>query len=259
MDALRRRPREPEDGSNFIGLAIGVFGALGLSVAMIPLRAHLHNDNMALALVIPVLMAAVVGGRWAGALSAITAALCFDFFFTQPYQSLRIASGNDIASIVVLLIVAFIAAEVGIRARRGGHSARESRTDLDRLYRVIELAARGGDMEDVVSSARAELIGLFGLIDCAYEAFAPGSPEVRASLPRLGIRGAIEGTQLVATHTDFLLPPGGVELPVVGRGREFGRLVLFASDSVRASLQKRLVAVAIADELGITLATSTVG
>ncbi len=249
---MRRRPREPEDGSQFIGLAVGVLGSLALSVAMLPLRNHLHNDNMALALVVPVLIAGVIGGRWPGALSAIAAALCFDFFFTQPYQSLRIASGNDIASIVVLLIVAFISAEVGIRARRGGHSARESRTDLDRLYRVIDLAARGGDIEDVVSSARAELIGLFGLIDCAFE-----NTESESSLPRLGIRGALEGAQLVATHTDFLLPPGGVELPVVGRGRVYGRLVLFASESVRASLQKRLVAVAIADELGITLATKS--
>ena len=58
---------------------------------------------------------------------------------------------------------------------------------------------------------------------------------------------------------DFLLPPGGVELPVVGRGHEFGRLVMFAPDAARASLQKRLVAVAIADELGITLATQSVG
>jgi hypothetical protein len=254
MDALRRRPREPEDGSNVIGLAIGVLGALALSVAMLPLRDHLHNDNMALALVVPVLIAAVIGGRWAGALSAVAAALCFDFFFTLPYLTLRIASGNDIASAVVLLIVALISAEVGIRARRGGHSAREARSDLDRLYRVIELAARGGDIEDVVSSARAELIGLFGLADCVFDV-TPSD----AALPRLGIRGAIEGAPLVASPTDFLLPPGGVELPVVGRGQQFGRLVLFASESVRASLQKRLVAVAIADELGITLATKSVG
>jgi Domain of unknown function (DUF4118) len=250
VNPMRRYPREPEEGSDIIGTAIGVIGALGLSVAMIPLRSHLHNDNMALALVVPVLVGAVVGGRLAGALSAVAATLCFDFFFTMPYLTLRIASGNDVASAVVLLIVAFISAEVGIRARRGGRSARESRADLDRLYRVIELAARGGDIEDVVSSARAELIGLFGLLDCAFE-----TGPAETTLPRLGIRGAIEGAQLVATHTDFLLPPGGVELPVVGRGREFGRLVLFAPESVRASLQKRLVAVAIADQLGITLAT----
>ncbi len=118
---------------------------------------------------------------------------------------------------------------------------------------MIELAARGGDIEDVVSSVRAELIGLFGLLDCTYETVPADT-----GLPRLGVRGAIEGASLIATHTDFLLPTGGVELPVRGRGHEFGRLVLFASESVRAPMQKRLVAVAIADELGLTLATQAV-
>jgi hypothetical protein len=254
MSTLRRRPREPEDGSDVIGMAIGVLGALVLSVLMLPLRDHLHNDNMALALVIPVLIAAVVGGRLAGAVAAVTAGLCFDFFFTQPYLSLRIAGSNDLTSFFVLLVVALISAEVGIRARRGSRAAREARSDLDRLCRVIEIAAHEGDIEDVVSSARAELIGLFGLVECEFEA-----GPAQSTLPRLGIHGAIEGAPLVATHTDFLLPPGGVELEVMGRGASFGRLVLFASESVRAPLQKRVLAVAIADQLGITLATNKVG
>jgi Domain of unknown function (DUF4118) len=205
---------------------------------------------MALALVLPVLVAAVLGGRLAGAAAAVAAALCFDFFFTQPYLSLRIASDNDLASFIVLLVVALISAEVGIRARRGSRAAREARSDLDRLTRVIEVAARG-DIDDVVSSARAELIGLFGLVDCVFE-----TGPAQAALPRLGIHGAIEGAPLVTDHIDFLLPPGGIELAVVGRGRDFGRLVLFAAESARAPLQKRVVAVAIADQLGITLATN---
>jgi Domain of unknown function (DUF4118) len=254
MNTLRGMPREPEHGSDLIGIAIGVFGALALSVLMLPLRDHLHNDNMALALVVPVLIAAVVGGRIAGAIAALAAGLCFDFFFTQPYLSLRIAGSNDLTSFFVLLVVALIAAEVGIRARRGSRAARESLSDLDRLLRVIEIAARGADIEDVISSARAELIGLFGLLDCVYETGTANAP-----LPHLGIHGAIEGAPLVATHTDFLLPPGGVEIAVAGRGFEFGRLVMFASESVRAPLQKRVVAVATADQLGITLATNKVG
>jgi hypothetical protein len=151
-------------------------------------------------------------------------------------------------------VVALIAAEVGIRARRGSRAARESRSELDRLCRVIELAARGADLEDVVSSARAELIGLFGLADCTFEA-GPAA----TSLPHLGIHGAIENAPLVAAHHEFVLPAGGVGLTVMGRGLEFGRLVLFASEPVRAPLPKRVVAIAIADQLGITLATSPVG
>jgi hypothetical protein len=254
MNTLRRYPHEPEDGSQIVGIAIGVLGTLVLSVLMLPLRTHLHNDNMALALVVPVLIGAVVGGRLAAVCSAISAALCFDFFFTQPYLSLRIAGSNDLTSMFVLLVVALIAAEVGIRARRGSTAAREARSDLDRLVRVIEIAARGAEIDDVVSSVRAELIGLFGLVECTYEA-GPAA----TTLPYLGIHGAIEGAPLVAAHHDFVLPPGGVGLNVTGRGVDFGRLVLFSSEAVQAPLQKRVVAVAIADQLGVTLATTPVG
>jgi hypothetical protein len=114
---------------------------------------------------------------------------------------------------------------------------------------VGELSARGAEVDDVVSATRAELIGLFGLDDCVYEPERSG-PE----LPRLGNRGALEGAELVVWG-EFVLPTGGVEIPVMGRGRERGRVVLYAPEATRASLEKRLVAVAIADELGLTLAS----
>jgi len=249
MIEIRHRPHDPEDGAQYVGLAIGILGAIVLSGLLTPLRTTLSASDFALALVVPVLLAAIVGGRLAGAATAVVAALTFDFVFTQPYLSLRIESKDDVATFVVFLIVAMVAAEVGIRARRGGAAARESRSELDRLLRVAELSARGADADDVVMSARAELIGLFGLEECVYQAERSG-PE----LPRLGNRGALEGARLVAWG-DFLVPTGGVEVPVMGRGRELGRLVLYASEATRASLEKRLVAVAIADELGLTLAS----
>jgi len=248
-DLLRRRPRDAGDGHVPFGMAVGALGAIVIAGALVPFRDHLPNADMALALVVPVLLGAIIGGRVAGAVTAVVAALTFDFVFTQPYLSLRIASKDDVATFVVLFIVAMVAAEVGIRGRRGGVAARESRSELERLLRVAELSARGADADDVVSSARAELIGLFGLDECVYQAERSG-PE----LPRLGNRGALENARLISWG-DFLLPTGGVEVPVMGRGRELGRLVLYAAEATRASLEKRLVAVAIADELGLTLAS----
>jgi hypothetical protein len=176
-------------------------------------------------------------------------ALTFDFVFTQPYLSLRISNKDDVWTFVFLLIVAMVAAEVGIRGRRGGVAARESRSELDRLVRVAELSADGAEVDDVVSSARAELIGLFGLDECVYEEASSGD------LPRLGTRGALENTRLVSWG-EFVLPTGGVEVPVRGRGRNLGRLVMYAEPATRASLEKRLVAVTIADEVGLTIASS---
>jgi Domain of unknown function (DUF4118) len=250
-ERLRRRPADPGDGHVPFGAAVGALSVFVIAAVLVPFRDHLPNADMALALVVPVLLSSIVGGRLSGTVTAIVSALTFDFVFTVPYLSLRISSKDDLATFVAFFVVAIITAEVGIRARRGGAAARESRSELDRLVRVAELSARGADVDDVVSSARAELIGLFGLEDCIYEAERSG-PE----LPRLGNRGALEGTKLVAWG-EFLLPTGGVEVAVRGRGHELGRLVLYAADATRASLEKRLVAIAIADELGLTLASVT--
>jgi hypothetical protein len=250
-DLLRQRPDDPGDGHAPFGASVGALSTFVIAAALVPFRDHLPNADMALALVVPVLLASIVGGRLSGTITAVVSALTFDFVFTQPYLSLRISSKDDVATFVAFLVVVIISAEVGIRARRGGAAARESRSELDRLLRVAELSAGGADLDDVVSSARAEMIGLFGLDDCEYEVERSG-PE----LPRLGHRGALEGAQLVAWG-DFVLPTGGVEVAVRGRGHEHGRLVLYAAEATRASLEKRLVAVAIADELGVTLASHT--
>jgi hypothetical protein len=244
------RHREPDPSAEYIGGAIAVFGALALSVALIPFRDNTPAANMALALVVPVLIAAVVGGRWAGLAGAVVSTLCFDFFFTKPYTSLRIDSRDDLETFVVLFVVAMITAEVGLRSRRGGLAARESRDELDRVYRIADASAHGGSIDDVLHAVTTELVGLFGLEACEFEP-TPSS----VAFPRLGPRGALEGVELVIRGADFELPTGGVELPVVGRGRAFGRLILYAAPSTPAPIAKRRAATAIADELGMTLAS----
>jgi hypothetical protein len=253
MIGSREVAREPAPGSEFIGLAIGILGAFGISIAMIPLRDDLPNACMALALVLPVLGAAIVGGRWAGGISAVVAALSFNFWFTKPYLSLRISSSDDVVTFVELFVVAMIAAELALRARRGGQAARESRDEIERLYRVAQISAQGGTDQDVVDAVCHELVALFELEGCAFEGTA-GAFE----LPRLGARGALEGTELVITGRDFELPTGGVEIPVLGRGQSLGRLVLSARPRTPAPIEKRLVAIALADELGMTLAARAV-
>jgi GAF domain-containing protein len=249
VSGIARRIRS-QAGTRTVGAAIGILGALFLAVAMLPLRAHFANVFMALVLVIPVLVGAFMGGRLAGLASAAAATVCFDFFFTQPYLSLRIANRNDTATAIALLLLAATASELGDRLRRIDRSASAERATFDRLRRVVEISAHAADAEDVVSSACAELIGMFALDDCVFE-----SVDVGPGTPRLGIDGAIAGGSVETSGADPLLAPGGVALPVFGRGREYGRLVLFTSRPVRLSRLERQIAISIADELGLALAT----
>ncbi len=237
-------------GAELVGIAIGGLGALAVSALLIPWRNDVINANAALVLVLPVLVAAIVGGRWAGVGSAVIAAMCFDFFFTKPYLSLRISSSNDIESAVILGVVGLVAAELGIRARAHRAHAATAQSELARLRRVADLAAHGAEAEDVVLSVCAELIGLFGLADCRYERVPAGR-----TLPSLARGGALQGAALEHLASGFALPVGGVAVEVIGRGRSFGQLVLEARPDTPAALEQRIVAVALADELGLALAS----
>jgi hypothetical protein len=50
------------------------------------------------------------------------------------------------------------------------------------------------------------------------------------------------------------LPALGAEIPVAARGQTFGRFVLVPDTSVGVSIEERIVAVALVDQLGAALA-----
>ena len=74
-------------------------------------------------------------------------------------------------------------------------------------------------------------------------------------LPVLERSGRIESPyRRVGPDGELALPPLGARLPVVGGGRQVGSLVLEPDPAVGVSLEARLVAVALADQLGAALA-----
>ena len=138
---LRRRPPDPGDGRAARRHRGRRRSACSCSPALlVPFRDHLPNADMALALVIPVLLARGHrrphrgrrhrGRRRADVRLRLHAAVSLAAHREQGRRRGRSS---------FLLIVAMVAAEVGIRARRGGAAARESRSELDRLLRVAEL------------------------------------------------------------------------------------------------------------------------
>src|SRR5262245_43916721 len=78
------------------GIAVGVLGSIGVAGAMVGVRGEIANADVALILMVCVLAGAVIGGRVAGVLSALAAAMSFDFFHTKPYATLKIANKDDV-------------------------------------------------------------------------------------------------------------------------------------------------------------------
>ena len=66
--------------------------------------------------------------------------------------------------------------------------------------------------------------------------------------------GVVQSSEHRWANGEFELPRDGVELPVTGGGERLGRFVLMPTAGVGISKERRLIAVALADQLGAALA-----
>src|SRR6476660_1033219 len=254
---MASEPRVPAaSGVGIPGRGVAILGPVAVSGVMVAFRGQLFNTNAALVLVLPVLAAAILGGRVGGAVSAGIATLCFDFFFTRPYYSLTISRGDDVETTIVVFAVGLVVGELGVRSLRNEHLARASRREVDQVRRVAELAAGAGSRGRLISVVEREVVELLGARGARFER-APFT----TTLPRLG-HGMVTLPGADPNGGRPFGPANEVELPVWGRGREIGRLVLvLPTDSVRVAIQPadRAIAVALVDQLGAVLAAASEG
>lgn len=242
-----------EERPSPIAYAIGGLLPIAVAGAMVGLRSEVDNTNVALLLVLVVVGTAAFGGRGPAALCAVLSAVSFQFFFTQPYYSLRVDSSDDVETTVILLAIGLAVGQLAVFAQRSRRQASRGRDELTSMRRVAERVAGGASDAELIEMTVAEVGGLMNLIGCRFEVEATGP-----TLPILERSGRIESPyRRVGPDGELALPPLGARLPVVGGGRQVGSLVLEPDPSVGVSLEARLVAVALADQLGAALAHPT--
>ena len=99
-------------------VAAAVLGPLALAAILLPWRGSWSNTNVALLLVAAVVAVACLGNRFAGVLAALSAAVWFDYFFTQPYERLTISRPADVTTFALLLAVGVAVSQMAAWARR---------------------------------------------------------------------------------------------------------------------------------------------
>lgn len=242
--------RKELDDASLLAYGLGGLGAVAVAGALVGVREQILNANVALILVIVVVLTAAMGGRGPGMFAALMAAASFDFFHTQPYLSLTIKSQDDIETAGLLLVVGLIVGQIASRSRLSRAAAAVGRSEISRIHRLAEQVAGGADPADIIMSGQAELTALLGLRDCRFESPATGP----SPLPRLDRSGALpQGVPARYSNRGFELPAEGAELPVLSRGQPVGRFVLIPTPGHGVSLEQRIVAVAIADQVGAAL------
>jgi K+-sensing histidine kinase KdpD len=235
-----------------IGVVVGIPAAVAAGAIMAAFRPLFDGANAALVLMIVVVAVAALGGRAAGIVTALAAVLSFDFFHTEPYLSLTIDSRDDVETTLLLLVAGVLVGTIASAGRSARRRAGSARSEVLRIHRVAEAAVSGRDAADVIAIAQEELRDLLQLRECRFEAL-PARHDV--TYPRIGRSGVVEGQTVRRYGRDaggrggFELPAAGVELSVLARGQHIGRFVLVPTPGVALSLEQRVVAVAIADQV----------
>ena len=208
------------------------------------MRAYAGSAS-ALILVAVVVAVAANGSRAAGFLAACSASLWFDFFLLEPFERFSITQRPDIETAVSLLVVGIAVTELAARGRHHHVVANEESDYVAAIYGLSELVAAGAPAERVLAQASDELVELLHLRSCRYDpalsSHRVGQIEHDGSVYLGAIRWGAE-------HMG--LPGKELELPVHARGQVVGGFVLEPTPAWPVSKKRRLVAVAIADQVG---------
>lgn len=258
--------RSLPDGDEQASIAIAGLVPILVGALLVPARSHVGVADLALVLMGVVVLAALAGGSAAGAVAAVTATLSLDFFLTRPYLTLRMASRDDIETAVILAVVGTAVGQYAARFRAARQTRDRVRQGVAGIHRLAELAVTGAEPERVIDACRRELAGLIELRACRFEpaplADAPSLPEAphHHPLPRLGRDGAIERPRgpvsvvRLGRGAGTEIPEGGLELAVLSGGRPAGRFVLVPEPGEGLDPERGLIAVALADQVGLALA-----
>jgi K+-sensing histidine kinase KdpD len=225
------------DGEGAFWAVAAFVASVVVGVLLRPLRSSAGlPENVVIVYVIVVALTAAIGGRMAGLASSLSAALAYTWFFTTPYQTLRIDSWEQVTTVVLLFVAGIIASLGGRVSRRASVEAREEAAALQLLNAVNLAAARGSrDADRVAADGLHELLEARAVFVVRCE---PGGERVvadagdhdglpdLAALPHLDEEGRIPSGHRRSVGGLLVLPAQGVVVDLVQQGRRVGSLVV---------------------------------
>ncbi len=219
-------------------------------------RDSIVNTNAALGLVLLVVAAASTGIRWAGIVAALSSAVGFDYFLTEPYNTLSISDRGDIETALLLLLIGVAVTEVALWGRREQALASTEQGYLNGVLGTASLVASGrSSTAELIDRVSRQIVDVLHIDSCRFD------PAQRSGLPALHSSGTLtRGGHEINVARKGLPIDSKMALMVQSGGVIYGQFVLTASTRVvRPTAEQIRVAVTLADQVGAALAAGTAG
>jgi two-component system, OmpR family, sensor histidine kinase KdpD len=140
------RPRTFNPRPYAFALAI-VAAAVGAGMLLWPWIGFANIDLVFLTGIVAI---AVRFGLWPSLFASVVSALCYNFFFTEPYYSFTISDSTNVIAVVFFTIVAIIVSNVAARARVQAVAAMGRARATELLYTFSRKLAGVGTLDDVL-------------------------------------------------------------------------------------------------------------
>jgi len=138
---------EPADLRPYVHALAAVALATGVTALLWPWIGLPNTDLVFLTVIVGI---AVRFGLWPSLFASVVSALCYNFFFTEPYYTFNISDPRDIAAVVFFTIVSIVVSNVASRARTLAVTAMARARTTEALYAFSRKLAGVGTLDDVL-------------------------------------------------------------------------------------------------------------
>ncbi len=197
-----------------VGYTAGLSGIAAVTAICALLRSHINEMTVALAMLLVVLFASAVWGRWPGLAASVVGMLALNYYFLPPIYTLTIEDPKNWIALGAFFITALTAGRLSTWAKQRAAEAEASRSQarlastynrslLEAIVDPLVSIGQDGRINDVNAAAemvtgrsRAELIGT------DFAAYFREPAKSRAAYEQVFHGGAIRSYAMELRHRD---------------------------------------------------------
>lgn len=190
-----------------IGLVILLL-AMATVVGAIFHRLGFHETNAVVVYIFSVLLIARFSkGYILGILASVISILLFNWFFTEPYFTLKVNDMTYLITFAVMALTAILTSAITTKAKQAAEEAKERENESNALYKLtnhLSDAEGEGAIAEITVSSVAEVLGCPVALICFDERGIPESSFTQRRADGSTIRRELDGARELAQRMEQL-------------------------------------------------------